>query len=146
MNTGGELSAEEALQEIGRMRRHVGRSTRWLGWLYLTWGLAAVAYWTAMYLAPRPYPTIAAIGWVAMTVLTVVYSYRQGVYGPDHTRLTNVLTGAWIVTMLTAMVVGAVMPDDPSGWWVAVGLVAAVVAALPMLYGAWRVRPWKAAR
>ncbi|GAA3825518.1 hypothetical protein GCM10022226_52810 [Sphaerisporangium flaviroseum] len=146
MNASEELSPGDALQEIDRMRRHVGRSTRWTGWLFLIWGFSAVTYWSAMFFVPA-WRAFAGVAWLIMTILSTVYVYRQGVYGHGYTRLQGTVTIAWVITMAGAALTGMyVLPGDPSGWWIALGVTVAVVAALPVLYAGWRLRPWEGAR
>ncbi|MFC4590917.1 hypothetical protein [Sphaerisporangium corydalis] len=146
MDTTDDLSPGDALAEIGRVRRRVGRSASWTGWQYLVWGLAALCYWPAMLLGHRAVAAAAAIAWVVMTVASVVYSYRQGVYGREYVRDMHWVTNAWVVTMFGAAGFGLLMPKDPSGWWIPAALAVSVLAALPVLYAAWRLRPWERAR
>jgi hypothetical protein len=147
MNPSDDLSPAAALEEIGRMRRHVGRSAKWSCRLFLIWGVAAVFYWSAIFFGQPVVCAVAGISWVAMTVWSVVYTYRQGVYAPDYSHMTRWVTIAWIITFVGAVVFsGYVLPEHPSGWWIAAGLIVAVVTALPVLYAAWRLRPWKDAR
>ncbi|MFC7386696.1 hypothetical protein [Sphaerisporangium rhizosphaerae] len=146
-HTGSEtdMSAGEALAQIGRVRRSVGRSAAAMGWLYLVWGVAALLYWPAMFFASSPIPRIAGIAWLAMTALSFVYAYSLGVYG--HSRLHSRVALVWVAVMVGVALFGYyVMPERPSGWWVAAGLAAAVAAAVPVLYAAWRLRPWDGAR
>ncbi|WP_245966975.1 hypothetical protein [Sphaerisporangium album] len=145
MNAGDDLSADDALAEIGRMRRSVGRSATSMGWLYLAWGVAALLYWPAIFFAPSPVPRVAALAWMALTVLSLVYACRLGVY--DRARMHSRVAAVWVAAMVGVALFGLyVIPEHPSGWWVAAGLAATILAALPVLYAAWRLRPWEGAR
>ncbi|MEO3811878.1 hypothetical protein ABGB17_23015 [Sphaerisporangium sp. B11E5] len=147
MNTSESLSAGEALEEIERVRGRVRRSGRWAGWLYLFWGISAVVYWTAMFLGPGPVKLSAAVFWGLLTIGSFAYVYRQSVYGCGLDRLQSVITFAWVGTMVGAAFAGTyLLPDDPTGWWVVAALGLAGVAAVPVLYGAWRMRPWAGER
>jgi hypothetical protein len=147
MNASESLSAGDALEEIGRMRRRVGRSAKWAGWLFLVWGVAAIFYWCAMFFALPVVRTVAVISWVGMTVLSMIYAYRQGVYGRDYSRMTCWVTIVWAGTLVGATAFGSyVLPEHPSGWWVAAGLAVAVATAVPVLYAFWRLRPWEGDR
>ncbi|MFC6086208.1 hypothetical protein [Sphaerisporangium aureirubrum] len=148
MSSGEDLSAVQALEEIARVRERVRRSGRWVGGLYLFWGVSAVGYWMAMFFGPPPVQRGAAIFWVLLTAGSFFFIYRQGVhgYGVDRDFINKVSVG-WVVSMVGTALAGIfLLPDDPTGWWVAVAVVLSALAALPMLYGGWRMRPWAADR
>ncbi|MFC4534039.1 hypothetical protein [Sphaerisporangium dianthi] len=150
VSTGGkkgaeaDMSAGDALAEIGRMRKSVGRSAASTGWLYLVWGVATLLYWPAMFFGSSPIPRVAGYAWMVMTLLTFLGAYRIGVY--DRARMHWRVALVWVAAMVGVALFGYAMPEDPTGWWVAGGLVAPVVAALPMLYATWRLRPWEGVR
>jgi hypothetical protein len=148
VNASEHLSADEALEQIERVRGKVRRSARWAGWLYLFWGISATVYWAAMFLGSSPVQVGAGVFWGLLTVGSFVYIYRQSVYGSglDNAFVTR-LTLAWVVTMVGAALIGTyLLPDEPTGWWVAVALAVSAAAAVPVLYGAWRLRPWAVER
>ncbi|GII79030.1 hypothetical protein Sru01_40120 [Sphaerisporangium rufum] len=142
-----DLSADQALREIGRMRREVRRSENWAGRLFLVAGLAVILYWTAMFLLPDPAPAIAAVLWVALTGASFVYAVRQGVQGAEYRRLEWPVTFAWLATMVGAVLFGGfLLPDEPAGWWVAAALAVALCTAVPPLWAAWWLLRRKAER
>ncbi|GII67150.1 hypothetical protein Skr01_72350 [Sphaerisporangium krabiense] len=147
MNADGDLSAREALEAIGRVRRKVGRSATWLGWLLIVWGVAAFFYWNAMYFGSEPLQSIAGAAWVVMSLVSLVFVYMRGVYGRGSScREQFTVTLSWLATMFAAAAFAHVMPEGPTGWWIAGGVAAALVAAAPVSYFGWRLRPWAGER
>ncbi|GAA1509487.1 hypothetical protein GCM10009677_47990 [Sphaerisporangium rubeum] len=147
MNMGESFSAGQALEEIERMRGKVRRSSRWVGWLYLFWGVSAVVYWSLMFLGGSTVRMAAAIAWLVLTAGSFVFIHRQRVHGSGMDRLQYVITFTWLGTMVGAALAGSyVLPDEPTGWWVVAAVAVAGAAAVPVLYGAWRLRPWAGER
>ncbi|GII84119.1 hypothetical protein Ssi03_21090 [Sphaerisporangium siamense] len=147
MDADGDLSAREAFEAIGQVRRKVGRSAAWLGWLLIFWGVAAFVFWNAMYFGPELLREIVGVGWMVMTVVSVVYVYMRGVYGKGSScREQFAVTFSWLAAMFAAGVYADVMPEGPTGWWIPGGVAAALVAAAPVCYVGWRLRPWEGER
>ncbi|WP_214415186.1 hypothetical protein [Sphaerisporangium fuscum] len=146
MNAGEHLSVADALEEIGRMNRTVGRKARSSGWVFLLWGILSALYWSAMFFGSEVVIDVAVAVWVGWTALTFVHAFRQGVQGLGHMRTQCRVAFVWLVVFAGAAFFNQALPPEPSGWWIPAGLAVAVATALPMLYAAGKLRPWEGER
>jgi hypothetical protein len=139
MNGREELSARQALGEIERVSRQVRRSARHDGIWWITMGAATIVYWAVMHFAAEPYRAVAARGWIALTVVAIVYAFRARVHDREVNRLAWIVTVPYATLTLLNVLVGGYVREGDGVWPVLVGLAVTVAAALPMLYGGWRV-------
>lgn len=141
MSANEKMTADDALREIGRVSDTVQRSSRWGGKWFLVMGIASAVYWTAMLFGPDSIRHVAVWGWIAFTVASCVYVFRQGVYNRLLCRLQYPIAGMYLLTMTGAMLFGMLLlPESDLGpGWIAAGLGVALLSGAPLLYGAWRL-------
>ncbi|MER5325282.1 hypothetical protein [Streptosporangium roseum] len=135
-----DLSAEAALREVDRAQNAVRKFGRRGAYFFLAMWLGATGYWLATLFGPatvRNY-AIPAIG--ALTVAGFVYASRQQVYGRLLARLSPPVTWAFVGTTVIGAVYNMFLhPQEPGPLWAVAGVLVALIASAPLLYGAVRI-------
>lgn len=131
-----------ALADIERADRRVRAGTRWHVWYMVAYSAVIYVFYAVVFVygidAARNGPLLTwglPAGLLIFAGVLWLYARRQGAVRRDWERFFTKLMVPYFALAVVAIVAAALMPD--SARWV--GLLLAVLPALPGCYGAWRV-------
>ncbi|MEV2270989.1 hypothetical protein [Nonomuraea africana] len=134
------LSADAALREVDRAQGAVRKSSRRGARFFLGMWLGSTGYWLATLLGPETVKNYASLALGALIVAGGVYMVRQRVYDRLLYRLAFPITWASMGTTVVAAVYNMFLhPQDPGPLWAVAGVLVALIASAPLLYGAVRM-------
>ncbi|MEU8246836.1 hypothetical protein [Nonomuraea sp. NPDC048916] len=135
-----DLSADAALREVDRAQESVRKSSRRGARFFLAMWLGSTGYWLATLLGPETVKNYAGLAIGALVVAGGVYIVRQRVYDRLLYRLAFSVTWAFMGTTVVAAVYNMFLhPRDPGPLWGVAGVLVALIASAPLLYGAVRM-------
>lgn len=137
MKSGEEISARQAVEEIGRVGRRVRRSARRGAVWWLACGAATAAYWSVMHFAAEPYRDGAVAGWFVFTAVSLAYACRPGVYDRGRYRTLRVVAALFAAATFLNVLIGDYVREDGGALPPAVGVIGVLLAAAPPLYAGW---------
>ncbi|GAA0925538.1 hypothetical protein GCM10009560_27060 [Nonomuraea longicatena] len=119
------------------MRKSSRRGARF----YLGMWLGVAGYWLVTLLGPATVENYATLAIGALVVAGFLYISRQRVYDRRHYRLTFSVTAAFVGTSVIGALYNMFLhPQEPAGpGWVVAGVLVALIASAPLLYGAVRI-------
>ncbi|TMR94906.1 hypothetical protein [Nonomuraea basaltis] len=135
-----DLSAEAALREVDRAQGAVRKSSRRVARFYLGMWLGVTGYWLVTLLGPATVKNYATLAIGALTVAGFIHISRQRVYDRRHYRLSFSVTAAFVgTTVIGALYNMFLHPQEPGPLWAVAGVLIALIASAPLLYGAVRM-------
>ncbi|MEU4835533.1 hypothetical protein [Streptosporangium sp. NPDC023615] len=135
-----DLSAEAALREVDRARDAARRSSRRGAYFFLGMWLATTGYWLATLLGPATVTPYTGLLLGVVVVAGLLHGSRQRVYGRSHFRLSLPVAYAFVgTTVIGALYNMFLHPQEPGPPRTAAGVLVALIASAPLLYGAVRV-------
>ncbi|MGC5015837.1 hypothetical protein ACLQ2R_34175 [Streptosporangium sp. DT93] len=134
------LSAEAALREVDRAQGTVRKSDRRGAYFFLGMWLAVTGYWLIRLLGPATVMTYATVALGVTVVTGLLHASRQRVYGRLHSRLSYTVTCAFMgTTVAGTLYVMFLHPQEPGAPRTVAGVLVALIASAPLLYGAVRM-------
>ncbi|WP_343950170.1 hypothetical protein [Nonomuraea longicatena] len=126
---------------MDRAQGAVRKSSRRGARFYLGMWLGVAGYWLVTLLGPATVENYATLAIGALVVAGFLYISRQRVYDRRHYRLTFSVTAAFVGTSVIGALYNMFLhPQEPAGpGWVVAGVLVALIASAPLLYGAVRI-------
>ncbi len=135
-----DLSADAALREVDRAQDVVRKSSRRGARFFLGMWLGSIGYWLVALLGPATVKNYAGLALGAVVVAGGVYVFRQRVYDRLLSRLAFPVTLAFTGTTVIAALYNMLLhPKEPGPLWAVAGVLVALIASAPLLYGALRM-------
>ncbi|WP_336211835.1 hypothetical protein [Nonomuraea sp. LPB2021202275-12-8] len=102
--------------------------------------LGSIGYWLVALLGPATVKNYAGLALGAVVVAGGVYVFRQRVYDRLLSRLAFPVTLAFTGTTVIAALYNMLLhPKEPGPLWAVAGVLVALIASAPLLYGALRM-------
>jgi hypothetical protein len=135
-----DMSADAALREVDRAQGAVRKASRRGAYFFLGMWLGSTGCWLAMLLGPETVNNYVNLALGALTVAGFIYISRQRVYDRLLSRLAFPVTYAFVGTTVVAALYNMFLhPQEPGPLRAVAGVLVALIASAPLLYGAVRV-------